>query len=94
MDQQQSVDRGLGTPCHKGQWSSFKEWDFEFEDGGEINFCGAKALRTQVQDSGTSQQSLQLAEWPGTQERDSKLKVRLAVQQSEEQQDNRIRDWV
>ena len=41
MDQQQSVDRGLGVPCHKGQWSIFKEWDFEFEDGGEINFRGA-----------------------------------------------------
>lgn len=41
MDQQQSVDRGLGVPCHKDQWSIFKEWDFEFEDGGEINFRGA-----------------------------------------------------
>ena len=53
-----------------------------------------KTLRTQVQDGVTSQQSLQLAEWPETQERESKLEVGLAVQQSKEQQDNRIRDWV
>lgn len=41
MDQQQSVDWGLGTPCCKGQWNIFKEWDFEFEDSGDISFCGA-----------------------------------------------------